>query len=100
MTALALRAICQNIPRGSRLARGDDAVEAVRARAGIGGRFGAVGGAGNDIEQFRPRAAAQAVGLLHGVGLVGDGVVLVSAENMEQAEVKELLYPPLEKYLE
>lgn len=30
---------------------------------------------------------------------IDTGVVLVSAENMEQAEVKELLYPPLEKYL-
>jgi len=30
---------------------------------------------------------------------IDTGVVLVSADNMEQAEVKELLYPPLEKYL-
>jgi ribose transport system substrate-binding protein len=30
---------------------------------------------------------------------IDTGVVLVSAENMEQAEVKELLYPPLERYL-
>ena len=30
---------------------------------------------------------------------IDTGVVLVSVENMEQAEVKELLYPPLDKYL-
>ena len=30
---------------------------------------------------------------------IDTGVVLVTAENMEQADVKELLYPPLEKYL-
>ncbi len=30
---------------------------------------------------------------------IDTGVVLVSAENMERAEVKELLYPPLDKYL-
>jgi ribose transport system substrate-binding protein len=30
---------------------------------------------------------------------IDTGVVLVSAENMEQPAVKELLYPPLERYL-
>jgi len=30
---------------------------------------------------------------------IDTGVVLATAENMEQPEVKELLYPPLEKYL-
>ncbi|HEU0009108.1 MAG TPA: substrate-binding domain-containing protein [Verrucomicrobiae bacterium] len=30
---------------------------------------------------------------------IDTGVVLVSAENMEQAAVKELLYPPLDRYL-
>jgi len=30
---------------------------------------------------------------------IDTGVVLVTAENMEQAAVKELLYPPLERYL-
>ena len=30
---------------------------------------------------------------------IDTGVVLVSAENMEQPDVKELLYPPLDKYL-
>jgi ribose transport system substrate-binding protein len=30
---------------------------------------------------------------------IDTGVVLATAENMEQAAVKELLYPPLEKYL-
>jgi ribose transport system substrate-binding protein len=30
---------------------------------------------------------------------IDTGVVLVSPENMDQAEVKELLYPPLDKYL-
>lgn len=30
---------------------------------------------------------------------IDTGVVLVTPENMEQPEIKELLYPPLEKYL-
>lgn len=30
---------------------------------------------------------------------IDTGVVLVTKENMEQPEIKELLYPPLEKYL-
>jgi ribose transport system substrate-binding protein len=30
---------------------------------------------------------------------IDTGVVLATAENMEQPDVKELLYPPLEKYL-
>jgi len=30
---------------------------------------------------------------------IDTGVVLVTKENMEQAEIKELLYPPLDKYL-
>ena len=31
--------------------------------------------------------------------LIDTGVVLVTKENMDQPEIKELLYPPLEKYL-
>jgi ribose transport system substrate-binding protein len=30
---------------------------------------------------------------------IDTGVVLVTPDNMEQPEIKELLYPPLEKYL-
>jgi len=30
---------------------------------------------------------------------IDTGVVLVTPENAEQPEIKELLYPPLEKYL-
>ena len=30
---------------------------------------------------------------------IDTGVVLVTPENMEQPEIKELLYPPLDKYL-
>jgi ribose transport system substrate-binding protein len=30
---------------------------------------------------------------------VDTGVVLVTPENMEKPEIKELLYPPLDKYL-
>ena len=31
--------------------------------------------------------------------LIDTGVVLVTKENMDQPEIRELLYPPLEKYL-
>jgi ribose transport system substrate-binding protein len=30
---------------------------------------------------------------------IDTGVVLVTPENMDKAEIKELLYPPLDKYL-
>src|SRR5437016_8361486 len=30
---------------------------------------------------------------------IDTGVLLVTPENMEQPEIKELLYPPLDKYL-
>jgi ribose transport system substrate-binding protein len=30
---------------------------------------------------------------------IDTGVVLVTRENMEQQETKDLLYPPLDKYL-
>jgi ribose transport system substrate-binding protein len=30
---------------------------------------------------------------------IDTGVVLVTPENMDQPEIKELLYPPLDKYL-
>ena len=30
---------------------------------------------------------------------IDTGAKLVTAENMEQPEIKELLYPPLDKYL-
>jgi ribose transport system substrate-binding protein len=30
---------------------------------------------------------------------IDTGVVLVTPETMEQPEIKELLYPPLDKYL-
>jgi ribose transport system substrate-binding protein len=30
---------------------------------------------------------------------IDTGVVLVTPENMERPEIKELLYPPLDKYL-
>jgi ribose transport system substrate-binding protein len=30
---------------------------------------------------------------------IDTGVVLVTRENMEQPEIHELLYPPLDKYL-
>jgi len=30
---------------------------------------------------------------------IDTGVVLVTPENMEKTEIKELLYPPLDKYL-
>jgi ribose transport system substrate-binding protein len=30
---------------------------------------------------------------------IDTGVVLISPENMEQPEMKDLLHPPLEKYL-
>ena len=31
--------------------------------------------------------------------VVDTGVTLVTRENMEEARIKELIYPPLEKYL-
>jgi ribose transport system substrate-binding protein len=45
---------------------------------------------------------ATAVKHLHGEKVakrIDTGVVLVTKENMEQPEIKELLYPPLDKYL-
>src|SRR5882724_8803361 len=45
---------------------------------------------------------ATAVKHLHGEKVekrIDTGVVLVTKENMEQSEIKDLLYPPLDKYL-
>ena len=45
---------------------------------------------------------ATAVKHLHGEKVekrIDTGVVLVTRENMEQQEIKDLLYPPLDKYL-